>query len=175
MAFSFNIRPAVPTDASGIAAAHHASIHGIGAKFYPPDIIAVWGARRDPQKYIDLMAKGEAYFIAVPNDPLGTDQIKEPHILGVSSYDRDINGHNLRRLYIRPEARGYGVADALYMAIEKLAIQNGATEILCEGSLAGEKFYERVGFRKIEYYEHPLKSAPGKSMRAVKMVKSLCP
>jgi putative acetyltransferase len=69
----------------------------------------------------------------------------------------------LKRLYVRPDARGRGIADALMGARERLLVAAG---ILCARletgvhQTAALKFFERMGYRRIgpfgDYKADPL-------------------
>ncbi len=172
----YRLRRATPDDAAGIAAAHSASIQGIGPKFYPPDVIEVWGEPRDPLKYITHMQAGEVYFVVEPVQPCTVDTPLHgpvPYILGIGSYGMQGAEHHLQMLYIRPEAQGQGIARALYDTVEAYARDQGAKTLHIDGSFAGQGFYEAMGHRAVREYDHEFKRYPGKTMRAVKMVKDL--
>lgn len=174
----YRLRRATPDDAGGMAAAHCASIHGIGPKFYPKDVVDVWGVPRDPLRYIEKIGEGEVYYIVEPvqGRVIDTpDYGTVPYILGIGSYAMQGDEHHLQMLYIRPEAQGQGIARALYHAVEDYARIQGAQILHIDGSFAGKAFYEAMGYHAISEYGHEFKRHPGKTMRAVKMVKDLSP
>jgi GNAT superfamily N-acetyltransferase len=172
----YRLRRATVGDAAGIAAAHCASIHGIGPKFYPKDVVDVWGEPRDPLKYIEKMGEGEIYFIVEPvhKRVIDTpDYGAVPYILGIGSYAMQGDEHHLQMLYIRPEAQGQGITRPLYNAVEEYAREQGAKIFHINGSFAGKAFYEAMGHRALCEYDHEFKRHPGKTMRAIKMMKDL--
>jgi len=57
----------------------------------------------------------------------------------------------VKRMYVRPEARGHGVSDAVLARIEAEARAAGLTMLRLETGdrqLAAMRFYERAGFRR---------------------------
>ena len=57
----------------------------------------------------------------------------------------------VKRMYVRPHARGRGVADAIVARIEQEARARGARRLTLEtgdAQLAAIKFYQRVGFKR---------------------------
>jgi putative acetyltransferase len=66
---------------------------------------------------------------------------------------RDDGSFELKRMYVRPEARGDGLADRLLGAIERRARELGATRVKLETGLAQPEamaVYERNGYHPIE-------------------------
>jgi hypothetical protein len=62
---SVTVRRATEEDAAAIALAHLDSIRSLGARFYPPDVVAAWSEGLTPSLYRDAMRGGEAFFIAI--------------------------------------------------------------------------------------------------------------
>ena len=66
----------------------------------------------------------------------------------------------MKRLYVLPEARGKGIAEALVTAILESAQKAGGGEMVLdtlEGMKAARHLYEKFGFRPCEpYYHNPL-------------------
>jgi len=76
----------------------------------------------------------------------------------------------IKRVYIRPQARGQGLARRLMEALEAVAIQNGCRTLMLEtGPTQPEALalYERMGFRYCgpfgDYQENPLSAFMQKS------------
>lgn len=69
----------------------------------------------------------------------------------------------IKRMYVRPQARGQGVARQLMQTLEAKAMQDGCRTLVLEtGPTQAEALtlYERMGYRRRgpfgEYAEHPL-------------------
>ena len=72
----------------------------------------------------------------------------------------------LKRMYVRPEFRGSGVADAVASRLQQEAKDRGITSLRLEtgsAQVAAIRFYERHGFRICEAFE-PYSSMPPSSI-----------
>ena len=72
---------------------------------------------------------------------------------------------------VRPDRQGLGNGGSLIEAVERLAIESGAAELAldtAEGSSHLVAYYQRRGFRHVEYAQWP-----GKTYRSVIMSKTL--
>ncbi|GEJ55960.1 GNAT family N-acetyltransferase [Anaeromyxobacter diazotrophicus] len=145
----FIVRPAGPCDAAAITAVHIDSITVLGARGYAPDQVAQWRLPCAPQRYVDAMARGEHFFLAVTSDTA-------PGPLGFSAYRVE---HGLHRIATYVAARGArrGVGTALYLAAEELARTRGAREIHVDSSLVAVDFYLALGFDEVARGAHPLR------------------
>ena len=65
MSAGYSIRRAQPSDAEDIAAAHRDSIRSVGPKFYPASVVEDWGEGLTPDLYVNAMASGEVFFVAI--------------------------------------------------------------------------------------------------------------
>jgi putative acetyltransferase len=160
----FEIRRARLADVDEIAAAHVDSIRSIGARYYEADIVSDWVARLEGGLYLDAMARGEVFFIAVgqPGD--------DPDVLGFSSHRIDENEHRTA-VYVRGKAARLGIGSALYRAAEAAAVAADARSIHIDASLAAVEFYKANGFEEVGRGEHHLRS--GRPMACVFMRKYL--
>ncbi len=74
----------------------------------------------------------------------------------------DAGRAELKRLYVRPEGRGYGIGEALCQACIQAAEMSGYNTLLLDtdhGLTHANAIYERLGFRDIErYYDNPMDS-----------------
>jgi putative acetyltransferase len=157
-------RRAHPKDAEAIALAHLDSIRSIGPAFYPPDVVEAWGLGLTPDIYVNAMAGGEAFFIA-------TGHIDgEPAVLGFSTHRID-DAQDGASVYERVKAARLGIGTALLRLDEEHAVEQGATSIQIQASLAGVEFYRANGFDEIGCGEALLMS--GRSMPCVFMRKLL--
>jgi putative acetyltransferase len=163
-AIKFKIRRATFADVDEIAAVHLDSIRSIGARYYQEEIANDWGAQVTGELYVNAMAGGESFFIAV--DQLGG----RCEALGFSSHriERD---ESRTAVYVRGKAVRLGIGSALFRAAESAAITAGATRICVDASLAAVEFYRAIGFKELGRGEHRLLS--GRRMACVFMRKNL--
>lgn len=77
----------------------------------------------------------------------------------------------LKRMYVRPEVRGSGVAQSVLDMLERAALTAGCTELLLETGpyqLQAIAFYEKQGYRRrgafADYPEHPMSVFMGKPL-----------
>jgi GNAT superfamily N-acetyltransferase len=147
---NFIVREATRLDAEPIARVHVASIRTVGAKFYSPEIVEVWGAPRDGSRYGEAMMRGEAFFVACVS---GFEV--ENQIVGFSSHRLENEKHRVA-VYVDGTASRQGVGKALFSAAEDMARQRGALEINVTASLAAVDFYKSLGFEEVSRGEHTM-------------------
>jgi putative acetyltransferase len=164
MTTHFDVRPAGPADVHEIAAAHLDSIRSIGPLYYPAQVVNDWGARVTGDLYVNAMASGEIFFIAIGE--LGG----QSEVLGFSSHRIDENEHGVA-VYVRGQAARFGIGSALLRSAEASAVGAGATSIHIDASLAAVEFYRANGFEEVGRGEHRLWS--GRAMACVFMRKNL--
>ena len=162
----FETRRADPSDADAIALAHQDSIRSIGPRFYPPSVVADWGEDLTRDLYVNAMADGEAFFIAI-----GTID-HAPAILGFATHRIDGARHGTS-VYIRGAAARQGIGTALLRLAEADAIASGARSLHIEASLAGLEFYTANGYDEVSRGETRLRS--GRPIACVHMQKILAP
>jgi putative acetyltransferase len=162
---TFEMRRAGSSDAEQIAVAHLHSIRTLGPLFYPPSVVDDWADGLTADVYLNAMAGGEIFFIAVTETP------GIPDVLGFSSdYHREGSQHGMS-VYVRGDVARQGIGTALLKRAEAEAIARGATSVHVEASLAGVEFYKANGFVEIARGEIRLKS--GRPIACVFMQKSL--
>jgi putative acetyltransferase len=160
----FNVRPAELADVHGIAAAHLDSIRSIGTRYYSPEVVADWGARLTGELYVNAMARGEVFFIAVG------ELHGKPEVLGFSSHRIDDDEHRVA-VYVRGEAARRGIGSALFRSAEAVAIAAEAGSIHVDASLAAVEFYKANGFEEMGRGKHRLRS--GRRMACMLMQKKI--
>ena len=159
------IRRATEQDAAAIALAHLDSIRSLGYHFYPPEVVAAWGAGLTSSLYRDAMRGGEAFFIAI-----GQLEGQEEVVLGFATHRVDDVQDGIS-VYVRGHVARKGIGTALLRLAEEHARAHNATSIQIQASLAGVEFYKASGFEELERGEAVLMS--GKSMPCVLMRKQL--
>ena len=79
-----------------------------------------------------------------------------------------------KRWDVRGSEARQGVGLQLVTAVEKMAIENGATEIFIEASLSAEHFYKRCGYSEQERIMRPMSDGQHSvDMEAIHMVKKI--
>jgi putative acetyltransferase len=159
-----DVRQAGLMDVQEIAAAHLDSIRSIGPLYYPAQIVNDWCARVTGNLYVNAMAGGEKFFVAVDN--LGG----LPEVYGFSSHRVDGGEHGVA-VYVRGRAARSGVGTALLRAAVDSAVAAGAASIHIDASLAAVEFYKANGFVEVGRGEHHLQT--GRTMGCVFMRKNL--
>jgi ribosomal protein S18 acetylase RimI-like enzyme len=96
----------------------------------------------------NYFAEGAGVWLATSNaDVLGC--------IALRSLASITNAGEVKRLYVRPEARGRGIASALYRALETYAAEIGYRFLYLDtaaGMIAAQKFYEALGFERCSRY-----------------------
>ena len=160
----FTVRRAERADVDEIAAAHLDSIRSIGPLYYDAAIVSDWGARVKGDLYVNAMACGEVFYVAIGRSG------DRPEVLGFSSHRVDENEHGVA-VYVRGNAARLGIGSALLRSAEAAAIAARATSIHLDASLAAVEFYKANGFEEVGRGEHRLWS--GRPMACVFMRKTL--
>ncbi|HWI17004.1 MAG TPA: GNAT family N-acetyltransferase [Vicinamibacterales bacterium] len=134
------MRPATEADVDAMAEAHRESILQLGSEYYATAIVNEWAGVVSPSLYLDAMARGEVFFIAVGT--VAGHQL----VLGFSS-DYVISGttHGTSA-YIRPVAARRRIGSRLLTLAEAFGRARGATAVEIEASLGAVEFYQRHGF-----------------------------
>jgi GNAT superfamily N-acetyltransferase len=164
VSYPFEIRGAAADDAEAIAAAHVDSIESIGPRFYSADVVRDWCAAIEPRIYVNAMAAGEAFFVAVATHE------EHREVLGFSSHHVSDGQHGVG-VYVRGIAARRGIGSALLRAAESSAVAAGAAHLQLDSSLAAVEFYKANGFVETGRGEHTLRV--GRAMACVYMQKNL--
>lgn len=92
--------------------------------------------------------------MAQPDTTLFVARDERGATLGMGALRRHANGvGEVKRMFVKPEARGLGVGGAILARIEDLARQEGVTRIVLETGAnfdAAKRVYERGGFATCE-------------------------
>lgn len=133
----------------------------------------------DQPEVIALIAELDAYqdtlYPAEARYSLDLDSLKKSNVIFVVARDgagkaigcgavvmADTTGE-LKRIYVRPERRGQGIARRVLVELETSSSRAGCDELMLETgpySLEALAFYERLGYKRRgpfgEYPDHPL-------------------
>jgi len=161
----FETRRAMESDAAAIAEAHLDSIRSLGPQCYPAGVVADWSEGLGPGLYLEAMARGEVFFIAI-----GEIDGKRAVLGFASDYRIDGSQHGASA-YVRGAVARRGIGSALLRLAETQAIARGARTITIEASLTGLEFYRAHGFVEIGRGETHLRS--GRPIACVFMEKQL--
>ncbi|MER9297851.1 GNAT family N-acetyltransferase [Mesorhizobium sp. M0621] len=135
------IRPAREADQSAIVQLWHQGWHDAHAHLVPTEILAF----RTPA-YFSLWLKQttDVFHVAITDELLGFVSI---------------NGAELVKLYVSPQARGSGTAHDLLSHAEHLLSEQGVVEaeLFCTaGNVRAQRFYAREGWRLSRTFEDAL-------------------
>ena len=161
----FETRRATESDAAAIAEAHLDSIRSLGPQCYPAGVVADWSEGLGPGLYLEAMARGEVFFIAI-----GEIDGKRAVLGFASDYQIEGSQHGASA-YVRGAVARRGIGSALLRLAETQAIARGARTITIEASLTGLEFYRAHGFVEIGRGETHLRS--GRPIACVFMEKQL--
>ena len=143
------VRPAIPSDALGIAAIYDAAVLHSVATFEdtPPG----------PERWLDKLAhSGRGDHVVVAVDPSAPDSDGDgEHVVGFaySSAFRPRAAYRFTRewsVYVTEGARGRGVGGSLYAAAEALCRADGIRVIIgvvAQPNPASNALHDRLGFR----------------------------
>ena len=135
---AIGIRAYVPDDAAPLADLVRASVLELGAFDYAPAQVDAWAARLpDAAAMARRCADGRHVWVAVDDDG---------NLLGFTDLEGD--GH-IDMLYVAPQAKGQGVADALTDAVIASARGEQLPRLHVEASEAARRFYLRRGFTEL--------------------------
>lgn len=160
---TFDLRVAMPLDASAMADAHVDSIRSLGPASYPPPVVDAWAEAVRPQMYDEAIGSGERFWVAFdPVDPRAC--------AGFSSHRIDDGVHGVS-VYVRGRFARRGLGTGLLEQALASARSAGATSVAIDASLAAESFYRARGFVETGRGEHRLPS--GVTMACVFMRREL--
>ena len=140
-----------------------------------PDVIALIA---DLDAYQDSLYPAEARYaldlasLSKPNVIFIVARDEQSVALGCGAVVLNESYGEVKRMYVRPEARGRGIAKKLIAALEASAYESGCSELMLEtGPYQPEalNFYTNEGYVRRgtfgSYCEHPLSVFMGKSLR----------
>ena len=139
-----------------------------------PDVIALIA---DLDAYQDSLYPAEARYaldlasLSKPNVVFIVARDEQSVALGCGAVVLNESYGEVKRMYVRPEARGRGIAKKLIAALEASAYESGCRELMLEtGPYQPEalSFYANQGYVRRRtfgpYSEHPLSVFMGKSL-----------
>lgn len=157
------VRPAVVADAEAIIDLHFAAVHCTASTFYSPEVLDCWSGHPDEARYQqmrEVITRGDE-LVLVAEDALG--------VVAFGSIVPRLR--ELRALYVHPDAGRRGIGSQVLTLLERLALEQGVSELYLDASINSEAFYERAGYEVIRHSIHRLDT--GQEMACVKMFKNL--
>jgi ribosomal protein S18 acetylase RimI-like enzyme len=162
------IRPATEEDAAPIAAIHAASWRDAYAHILAPELLnggieadrlAVW-----PERFRDPSA---TQLVNVACDSTG---LMQAFVCGYCDVD-PVWGSLIDNLHVRPQARGQGIGEGLFLnAAAQLSARGSSLGLhlwVFEANVAGLRFYRRLGGRVVGKEKSGVPAAGGKTVLRV--------
>jgi GNAT superfamily N-acetyltransferase len=149
------IRPLRPGDGGDMARLHHRAIMATHEDFYSLDERKSWAFGLQPGQY------------KVPEN--GHFDVVEAEDVVVAFCDHVAD--EVLGLYVDPGWQGRGIGSALMRQAEGRMIAAGSRLARVHAALSSQAFYERHGYRFIEWTQH--QSRGGLVMRGVRLQKSI--
>ncbi|MGP0173632.1 N-acetyltransferase family protein [Pseudomonas sp. NCHU5208] len=125
------IRAAQPTDAPAISSVIVAALRISNARDYSPDVIAKV-AQNFTAEQVERLVATRQVLVAT----------RDQQVLGTASLD----GQVVRSVFVAPDRQGQGIGRRLMLALERLAREQGVSELLVPSSLTAQGFYRQLGF-----------------------------
>ncbi len=135
------IRPAIESDAEGIATLRRETIIAVNARDYPPDVIDNWANRVDAERIRKTAAEVKRW-VAVTRERM--DEL----LLGFCDHTLDDN--ELSRLYTHKDYQGEGVGSRLLEVAEASMLEQGREEVYLYSTITARDFYLRHGYVVVE-------------------------
>lgn len=139
-----------------------------------PEVIALIA---DLDAYQDTLYPAEARYaldlatLAQPNVLFAVARDADGAAIGCGAVVLDSSYGEVKRMYVRPEARGYGAARQIIEILEATAYAQGCRQLMLEtGPYQAEAlaFYAKQGYERCspfgDYPEHPLSVFMGKPL-----------
>lgn len=152
-----SIREARPEDAQSVRDVHAASIRALGRFHYDEQQIDSWSDLDDVEYPI---TEEDTYVVVAEEDGI---------IVGFG--EMDLDGGQLRAIYVSPAESRRGVGTALLRELEAVAQANGLDELHLSASLNAVPFYEHHGYRPGEDTTH--ESSGRVELEVIRMEKPL--
>jgi len=137
------IRLARDEDCTAIARLHRETIRHINSKDYSEDIIQVWSARTNAQRFRGNSDKCKRW-VAVQGDKI------------VGFYDHGFDCE-LWGLYVHKDYVGKGIGSRLLKTAENSLQKHGCKKITLKSTITAKDFYKKQGYKIIKKAFHPVK------------------
>ena len=127
--------PYQPGEAAALAELFYRTVHAVCTGDYTPAQLDAWADGK-----VDVAAWDKSF---LRHDTLVARMNGE--IVGFA----DLDGGYLDRLYVHKDHQRQGVATALVLALEGLAVSRGERYMTTHGSITARPFFEKLGYRVI--------------------------
>jgi len=135
MTRAFELRQAVPEDASRLHELHTSAVLTLCAPHYAQEVIDGWLRGRSPKGYLSPIDRG-SIFVAEDNST----------ILGFGEAAKGL----IVAVYVDPDSIGHGVGNAIRNRALSIERRQHVGPVRVESTLNACGFYRRHGFREIE-------------------------
>lgn len=153
------IRPGTREDIPAIHRVHSASIRGLCAAVYSPQLIEAWASNPDLKRYEKMLLPSARCLVAEAGN----------QVCGFGSLE--LTKSRLESLFVLPQYAGIGLGRRLLQALEELARDAGITTLNVQASLNAREFYAKHGYRLCKMSTHCTSS--GLEMDCAEMEKPL--
>lgn len=137
------IRLVKDDDYAAIARLHRQTIRSVNSKDYPEDMIQVWSARTNAQRFRSNSDTCKRW-VAVDNNKI------------VGFCEHGLNGE-FWGLYVHKDYIGKGIGSRLLKTAEKSLQKNGCKKVTIQSTLTAKNFYEKHGYKVIKKDFHLIK------------------
>jgi len=151
-----------PDDACRFLEIHHASVHGLAADDYPPNVIEAWAPLPITDERLHRFLQNRDAEIRIIAE-------RDGELVGIGALV--VAKSELRACYELPSAARQRVGAAIVAEIEPIAREHRLASMQLESSVTAEPFYTALGYQVEERGEHRI--APCVVMTAVMMRKKL--
>jgi putative acetyltransferase len=136
------IRTANRTDIPAIHRVHAASIRGLCAVAYSPQLIEAWASNPDLRRYDRMLEPACRCLVAV----------MDGEVCGFGSLN--LPESRLASLFVHPDHAGTGVGRLLLRQLEHLAQDAGVVTLQVQASLNARDFYAKHAYRLCRIGKH---------------------
>jgi len=130
-------------DYAAIARLHRQTIRNINSKDYPEDIIQIWSARSNAQRFRSNSDRCKRW-VAIQDNKI------------VGFCDHGFNGE-FWGLYVHKDYIGKGIGSRLLKTAEDSLRRYGCKKITIKSTITAKDFYLKHGYKVIKKDLHPIK------------------
>ena len=130
-----NLRRFRKEDAKSVADLIRRNDIEVTSKYYPKELIEVWGKGLSPE-YIINLSKGKICYVAE----------EKKKIIGYIC----LEGNLINKLFVLPQEHKKSIGSLLLSKIESICNKKGFKKIVLDSNISSEGFYLKKGFKKVK-------------------------